>query len=380
MSGIFLCLPTINILEAGGLMKEIALQDSIIKYKIYIDSTIDKFHEILAENRIRNIDRFFIITDDILYVFYKSNIEALKKRYDCYVHVIKAGEKSKNYNTILEIYDFLIKNNADKNSILIAFGGGVVGDLSAFAAATYMRGIRYINLPTTLISQVDSCIGGKNGFNYGGIKNIIGSFYDPEFVYISVNFLKSLSREHFTNGLAEVIKYGLIGDKGLLMFLSKNSKQIMEKENDKLLHIIKECLRIKSNVIKEDYKDIGKRNVLNFGHTIGHGIEIYSNYKILHGEAVALGILSALKLSEKKLMLSEDIFNDIKKLYKIMGLPINYKVDNYATFLYAIKHNKINSEGIRFVLLEDIGKCKIKIPVTENEVIWAIKESIDGGI
>lgn len=367
-------------LKAGDLMKEIALQDSSMNYKIYIDNTIDKFHEILDKNRIRNTDRLYIITDDILYDIYKKSIESLKKKYDCYIHVFKAGEKSKNFNTILEIYDFLIMNEANRNSILIAFGGGIVGDLAGFAAATYMRGIRFINLPTTLISQVDSCIGGKNGFNYKGVKNIIGSFYDPEFVYVSVNFLKSLSKEHFINGLAEVIKYGLISDEELLMFLKKNSKQIMEKENDKLLHIIKECLRIKSDVIKQDYRDTDRRNILNFGHTIGHGIEICSDYKIFHGEAVALGMLSALKLSEKKLMLSKDVFNEIKELYKMMGLPISYKVDNYSTFLYAINHDKKNTEGIRFVLLEDIGKCKIKVPVTENEIILAIKESIDRGI
>ena len=260
---------------------------------------------------------------------------------------------------------------------MIAFGGGIVGDIVGFAAATFMRGIRYINVPTTLISQVDSAIGGKVAYNINGIKNVIGCFYDPIFVFISVNFLKTLNKMQFISGLGEVIKYGLIKSPELLKYLKENIKAVMELENDKLMYIVKECLKIKASVVEEDYKDLGYRNILNFGHTIGHAIETDSSYLIPHGIAVALGSLVSIKLSEMKLNLNPNIYIEIEDIYKKITIETFYKVDNLNSFLYSIKHDKkMENNNIKFTLLENVGACKIKVDVSEEEIIKALKESI----
>jgi 3-dehydroquinate synthase len=357
-------------------MKEITVYNKYINYRVYIDNTMDKLHSLLDEYKIKNGENIFIITDDILFNLYDKSIEKFGKGYNYCIFYMRNGEENKDINNMLKIYDFLIENNADINSVIIAFGGGIVCDMAAYAASTFMRGIRWISIPTTLISMVDSCIGGKNAFNYRGLKNIIGSFYNPVLVYISINFLKSLSDEHFINGLAEVIKYGIIKDKLLLHYISENAFQIMEKENDRLSYVIRECLNIKAGIIKDDYRDSGLRNTLNFGYTIGHSIEESTNYSVLHGNAVALGMLATIKLSEIKLGLPTDVFTNIEKLYKKLNLPTRYKVDNFASFLYAIKHDKKNNDSIGFVLLEQIEKCRVKVAVSESEIIEAVKLSI----
>ncbi|WP_050608469.1 3-dehydroquinate synthase [Clostridium niameyense] len=360
-------------------MKEIILENDKFDYRVYINNNINKFHNILLENKIKDSNSIFIITDENVYEAYEKVLKTLKNKNKYFVYVIESGEKNKNFNTISHIYDFLIKKEANRSSIIIALGGGIVGDIAGFVASTYMRGIGFINVPTTLLSQVDSCIGGKTGYNYKGIKNIIGNFYNPIFVYVSTYFLKTLNKEEFLAGFGEVIKYALIKDNNLFDFIQNNIKYIMEKEQDKLLHIVHECLFIKAKIVKEDFNDLGIRNSLNFGHTVGHAIEVSSNYEIFHGEAVALGILVSLKLSEKKLNLSKDVYNKVVDIYKKVGLPYKYKVDNYKSFMYAIKHDKKNTNKIMFVLLEKIGKFKIKVEINEKEIIEAMEESICKG-
>ncbi|MGU9538752.1 3-dehydroquinate synthase [Clostridium tepidum] len=358
-------------------MKEIILKGSNLNHKVYINNNLNRFHNILLENKIKDTDNIFIITDKHVYDLYKHKIEQFVNRNKYFVFVMEPGEENKNINTINEIYDFLVENNANRHSVLIAFGGGIVGDITGFVASTYMRGVRFINIPTTLLSQVDSSIGGKVGYNHGKIKNLIGNFYNPVFIYVSTSFLKTLSKREFLNGLGEIIKYSLIKENDLAYFIEKNIKFILEREQDKLIHIVKECLSIKATIVEEDFRDLGVRNSLNFGHTVGHAIEVNSNYNISHGDAVALGILVALKLSEKKLNLNKNIYNKIVQIYKKLNLPLFYKVDNYKTFLYAIRHDKKNKDKIRFTLLEKVGKVKVKVEVEENEIIEAIKESID---
>lgn len=346
-------------------------------YKVYIDSTLDKFIKALKENKINIKEKFFLITDDVVYSIYKEKIEGLKQSLNLKEYYFKCGEENKNIHTIQDIYSFLIHNEANRESVIIALGGGIVGDLVGFVAATYMRGVTYINIPTTFLSQVDSCIGGKVGYNYKGIKNIIGDFYNPKFVFVSTNFLKTLKEKQFKDGLGEVIKYALIDDDGMIKYIDDNYKGILERENDKMLHIVKKCLEFKKNTVESDFKDLGLRNILNFGHTVAHGIEMTSQNKITHGEAVALGILTAIRISEKKLNLSKNTYKQVECLYKKLGLPTKYKVDNYNLFMYAINHDKKNNDKIRFVLLEDFGKPKIKVEINEEVIINSIKESID---
>lgn len=359
-------------------MHEILIKKGNESYRVYIENTMEKLTLALKEYKINKESKIFIITDKCVYNIYKEKIHFIEEQEKAKVFYFDYGEENKNIYTVQKIYDFLMKNNAERDSVLIALGGGIVGDLVGFVASTYMRGIRYINIPTTLLSQVDSCIGGKVGFNYNGVKNIIGSFYTPEFVYISINFLKTLDKNEILNGLGEIIKYGLISDGKLLSFLNDNSKQLLNLEHDKLLYVILECLKIKDDFISKDFLDLGIRNVLNFGHTIGHAIEVDSKHKIPHGVAVALGILVAVKISEIKFSLDKSVYFKLKNLYHKLGLPTSYKVDNYHSFLYAINHDKKNSKGIiKMSLISEIGKYKIKVNVSEKEIIKALKLSIN---
>lgn len=357
-------------------MKEVIVSSNNDTYRVYIDITLDKLPAALEENKIKKSDRLFIITDNIIYGIYKDKLNKINSLYKCKIFTIESGENYKTIDTIKSIYSFLIREQADKNSILVAFGGGVIGDLVGFCASSYMRGIRFINIPTTLISQVDSSLGGKTGFNYNGLKNMIGAFYNPIFVFSSIMFLKTLPDEQIISGMGEILKYALIKDKSLLNFLDIHYKEIYELENDKLAYIVRECVKIKSDVIAEDFKDTGVRNILNFGHTVGHAIETCSDYSVNHGKSVALGMLVALKLSEKKLNLNESIYAIIKGIYEKLKLPTSYKVDNTNLFLYAIKHDKKNIGIMRFTLLNEIGKCSVKIEVSEKELKDALKNSI----
>lgn len=359
-------------------MKELEVS-GVKGYRVYIDNTIDKLFQMLLQHKIKHNDNIFLVTDDRVFSLYKNGIEKLKESFNIKLYYFKNGEENKNINTVQGIYSFLIDNDANRDSVIIALGGGVVGDIVGFVSSTYMRGIRYINIPTTLLSQVDSCIGGKVGYNYNGIKNVVGNFYNPYFVYVSTNFLKSLDEKYFIDGLGEIVKYALIKDGALFNYLSENYKGILERENDKMIHIIRTCLKLKKDIVEEDFRDNGIRNLLNFGHTVGHGIEMTSGGKLTHGESVALGILVSLKLSESMLNLNEEVFKETIELYKKLGLPVKYKVDNYNLFMYAINHDKKNNNKIRFVLLQDIGNGKIKIEVNKEQILEAIKQSIGKG-
>lgn len=358
------------------IIKELYIETEM-PYRVYIDNNMDKFPISLLQNKIKQSDKIFIITDDKVFSIYQEKLKSFTSKYNCKIYSFPNGESNKNYKTVEGIYEFLLKNNADRESILVAFGGGVVGDITGFVAATFMRGISYINIPTTLISQVDSCIGGKTGYDFLNVKNSIGCFYNPMYVFISTSFLKTLSKEQFFDGFGEIIKYGLINNRNILDFINKNYKQINVFEGDKLSFIVKECLKTKEKFVEQDLRDTGMRNILNFGHTIGHGIEVSSNYEVTHGRAVALGMLVELKLSEHKFGLSNDIYKSIEELYSKYNLPTKYKVDNYSMFLYAIRHDKKNDSDIRFVLLEEVEKCKIKVCITEKEIITAVKASIE---
>ncbi|ERI91299.1 3-dehydroquinate synthase [Clostridiales bacterium oral taxon 876 str. F0540] len=345
-------------------------------YNVYIDNSIKGLYDALKANINKN-EKIFFVTDSCVNKNYEDLINNLSKAFNADVCIINHGEENKNYDTINYIYSFLIDGKADRNSIIIAIGGGVVGDLTAFTAATFMRGIKFINVPTTLVSQVDSCIGGKSGYNFKEIKNVIGCFHNPEFVYISTHFLKSLNRNQLLDGFGEIIKYGLTIDKDILEFLDMNSNNLFLLEDTVYMSIIKKCINIKSNVIDKDFTDKAFRNILNFGHTTAHAIEVESNYSVPHGIAVALGILTALKLSEQLFDLNKGIYKDTIKLYTKLGMPSSYKVDNYEAFLYAIKHDKKNNDKINFVLLEDLNRCKIKVEVNEDDILLALKNSID---
>lgn len=358
-------------------MKEISVNSNNKVYKVYMDNDINKIFLAFEENKVRKNGKIFIITDDNVYSIYEEKIKKLVKNLNYNIFIMQHGEENKSYNTISKIYEFLLQNECDRKDLLVAFGGGIVGDITGYVAATYMRGLKYVSVPTTLISQVDSSVGGKVAYNFNNVKNLIGTFYDPSFVFISVSFLKTLSKREFINGMGEVMKYCIIKDANLFKYIKTNMKAILELENDKLIYIVKECIKIKADVVERDYNDLGYRNILNFGHTIGHAIEIDSNYEVSHGEAVSLGTLAAIKLSEMKFFIDSNIYKEIKKMYSKLGMKINYDIVDKDKFLKTIKHDKkIENNKIKFTLLEDIENCQTKVDITEDEIEKAISESI----
>ncbi|SHF05557.1 3-dehydroquinate synthase [Clostridium fallax] len=346
-------------------------------YKIYITNKKEKIIDIL-KNYISLKNNSYVIIDKNVYENHMKSLSNMAKEISSNkILVLSIDEKRKNYSTIEKIYKFLIDNNCKREGILISIGGGVLGDLVGMAASTYMRGIKYINIPTTVISQSDSSIGGKVGYNFDNIKNAIGAFYNPSMAVINVNFLNTLKDEQYINGLGEIIKYSFLDNKhNLLEYLVENREKIKNRDEDILSNILKICLLIKKDYVQKDFKDGGIRNSLNLGHTIGHGIEVIKNYEILHGEAVALGLLCALKLSSKKFGLSLEFYYKAKELMEYFNLKTSIDFKDFNILIEKIKKDKKNDNKIRFVLLKNIGEPIVKVSITEEEIVDVIKETI----
>jgi 3-dehydroquinate synthase len=275
--------------------------------------------------------------------------------------VLKDGEKYKNLESLDLIYETLLKNKYGRDSVLIALGGGVVGDITGYAAATYMRGINFIQVPTTLLSQVDSSVGGKTGINHVLGKNMIGAFYQPKLVVIDVDCLQSLPETELSAGLAEVIKYGLIRDFAFFEWLEKNMDCLMRKNLDCLIEAIIRSCKNKAQVVAEDEFETvkGIRATLNLGHTFGHAIETALGYgKWLHGQAVAAGMVMASNMSMLMGFIDDKDFNRIKKIIDSAGLPINPPDISQAQFLDLMASDKKNKDGkISLILLKELGKA-----------------------
>lgn len=279
------------------------------------------------------------------------------------------GEEYKTLKEVSSVYDSLIDNKFERSSPLIALGGGVIGDMAGFAAATYLRGVPYIQVPTTLLSQVDSSVGGKTAVNHPKGKNLIGAFYQPRAVFIDPQVLSTLDRGEMRAGLAEVVKYGVIRDRDFFRFLEANSGSLMNI-GPELTAAIEGSCRIKAEVVGSDETESGLRSVLNFGHTFGHAIEALSGYgSFRHGEAVAIGMAMASAFSVKRGLCSADVDERIKKLLKAIGLPVLPPSIQPDAFIESMKLDKKVSDGrIRFVLASEIGKVALE-EAGEDEII-----------
>ena len=274
--------------------------------------------------------------------------------------ILPDGEEFKTLDTVTMIYDHLLEANFSRSSTLIALGGGVVGDMVGFAAATYQRGIDFIQIPTTLLSQVDSSVGGKTGVNRPLGKNMVGAFYQPRCVIADSSTLNTLPDRELRAGLAEVIKYGLINNKNFLEWLDGNIEKILARDADALAYVIKTSCEEKATIVAQDEKEAGIRAILNFGHTFGHAIETATGYgKWLHGEAVAAGMVMAADLSCLEGLLSTNDAGYVKQLILRCGLPVEPPQDlNTDTFLSLMGRDKKAEAGvIRFILLEQLGKA-----------------------
>ncbi len=290
------------------------------------------------------------------------------------VHLIELsdGEQYKNWDSLNEIFDYLLAHAIDRKAVLIALGGGVVGDMCGFAAACYMRGIRFIQVPTTLLAQVDSSVGGKTAVNHPRGKNMIGAFYQPQAVLIDPQVLQTLPPREISAGLAEVIKYGMIADAEFFDWCEQNAAKLLQLDPDAVQYAIKRSCEIKAWVVSQDEKESGIRAILNFGHTFGHAIESgmgYGNW--LHGEAVACGMIMAAKLSALTTGLDKKYVARIESLVKAINCPVvapNFSVDKWLDLMRVDKKN--TGQKIRYILLDTIGKAKL-MPI-EDDVVKSI--------
>ena len=321
--------------------------------------------------------RLCIISDSTAAPMYLEQVkDALADTFsDIVSYVFPSGEEHKNLDTISKIYQFFMENRIDRKSVVAALGGGVCGDMAGFAAATYQRGVAFVQIPTTLLAQVDSSVGGKTGVDFGGAKNMVGAFYQPEFVYINSQTLNTLPEREFSAGMAEVIKYGYIVSKGFLETIQNNREKIRSRDSDTLLFMIAQCCRFKAAVVAKDERDMGRREILNFGHTIGHAIEMLLDFKMLHGECVAIGMVSALTICVNKARIPLDVLTQAKELLSFFGLPLCANAEGVTadTVKQQILHDKkVKDNQIRFVLLSGVGEAYTSTDVSEQELNLAI--------
>jgi 3-dehydroquinate synthase len=274
---------------------------------------------------------------------------------------IPDGEEYKTIETLTEIYDVLIERRFDRYTGLVALGGGVIGDITGFAAATYLRGIPFVQVPTTLLSQVDSSVGGKTGVNHAQGKNLIGAFYQPSHVHIDVNVLKSLSDRDFSSGMAEVVKYGIIRDETFFEWLELHRDGLLHRDAELLVDAIMMSCQIKANVVENDEREQNLRAILNLGHTFGHAVETLSGYGVIkHGEAVSIGMVMAARTAHHLQICSQHDVNRILRLLEHFNLPVNPPEFSTAEYSAVMKHDKKVKEGqVRLVLNHGIGNAKL---------------------
>lgn len=328
--------------------------------------------------RLEFVDRkVCIVTDNIVEPLYAQKVKEILESAGntVFVFTFKNGEESKNLDTIQQLYGYLIENHFDRSSFLVALGGGVVGDMTGFAAATYLRSIDFIQIPTTLLAMVDSSIGGKTGVDLKQYKNMVGAFKMPRLVYMNLTTLSTLEERQYYAGFAEAMKSALIKDSLYYEWLIENMYEIFERDPDTLTELVYKSCCIKKYFVEKDPYEKGDRAILNLGHTVGHAIEKYKNFSMLHGECVALGCVVAAYISWKREMLSMEEYYEIRDMFVPFNLPISIEDMDIDTVLsYTKSDKKMVNDKIRFILLKKIGKAVIDNTVTDDEIKDALKE------
>lgn len=288
-----------------------------------------------------------------------------------------AGEEYKTLDTIKEAYKTLIEAGFDRKDLILALGGGVVGDMAGYTAATYLRGIDFVQVPTTLLAQCDSSIGGKTGVDFDGYKNMVGAFHMPRLVYMNLATLKTLDDRQFYNGFAEVMKHGLIKDAVFYEWLIEKMYEICERDLDTLEEMIMRSCTVKKLVVEKDPTEQGDRALLNFGHTIGHAIEKYKNFTLSHGECVALGCVAAAFISWKHELLTMEEYYEIRDMFVPFNLPISVEDIDPQEVLQLTKSDKKMKDGtLQFILLKRVGKAMRDTSVTDADILAALDELI----
>ena len=330
-------------------------------------------------HRIYKGSEIFVLMDKKISNLYgKKILENLKKNgLNPKVYIITSSERIKNLNIAKRIYSWLMSERADRSSLFISIGGGIISDLGGFIASTYHRGIKLINIPTTLLSQIDASIGGKNGVNFSRAKNQIGTIYFPEAILIDPLFLISLEKSYIKEGLVEALKAGIIGDPELFKLIKNHCFELLLKDLNLLEELICRAIHVKLSIVRKDAYEKNLRRFLNLGHTFAHALESYFNYKISHGKAVGLGLISAFKLGVLLNICSEHHLLEIKKILNNIGLPIKIKTFNILKLISLMHYDK-KREGkkISFIIPRDIGKVEIKNNISMEYIKKCLKEIV----
>ena len=353
-------------------VKTVDQKDYDIVYSHSFQSLIDELRTLNLTNK-----KIAIVTDSNVLPLYGAQIKELLKQISEHVILLSfdAGEKSKNINTVCNLYQSLIEAHFTRSDFLVALGGGVVGDICGFVAATYLRGIEFIQVPTTLLSQVDSSIGGKTGVDLNCYKNMIGAFKMPRLVYINLNSLQSLDERQFSCGMGEILKHALIANESYFVWIISNIYEILDRDIESLFHLVYESNLIKKEIVELDPFEKKERALLNFGHTIGHAIEKEKDFQLLHGECVALGCVAASYISYKRELITKEDYYEIRDMFVPFGLPISIDHINMNNVLEHTKSDKkMNGDHIRFILLKGIGHALIEDDVTMDEMKDALNE------
>ena len=352
-------------------------------YPIIIGSNIfSNFFQILKKNNLKFSRYLFVIDKNVpkkmIKIIYKSINKKRKK-----LHFFNANEKNKNQYSVNSIINILLKENFTREDCVVAVGGGITGDVTAFAASTFKRGINFINIPTTFLSQVDSSIGGKTGINTKNGKNLIGTFYQPKLVLSDTDFLKTLKKREIVCGYAEVLKHSIIASKKFYLYLNKNVKKIFKLESPFIEKTVFESCRIKKQIVEKDEKENGLRKTLNFGHTFAHAYEATLKYskKLNHGEAVILGMKTALNFSHNKNLIKKSNYNKLINHIQNSNLPNNLQkffsfrdIKKIISFMSNDKKNKSNK--INLILLKNIGKPVINQHFSQTYLYKFLKKEL----
>lgn len=353
-------------------------KDNAFCYEIVYN---DSFANLTKELDALNIDfsdkKICIVTDSNVEPLYAKDLVNLLTPYcaKVCVYAFPAGEESKNLDTVQKVYEYLIQNKFNRNDMLFALGGGVVGDLTGFVAATFLRGIDFIQIPTTLLSQVDSSIGGKTGVDFSQYKNMVGAFKMPKLVYMNLTVLNDLPSRQYFSGMAEVMKSALIKDADLYVWLIDNIYEICQRESETVIEMVYRTNLIKKDVVEKDPYEKGERALLNLGHTLGHAIEKYKNFEMLHGECVALGCVCAAFISWKRNLIDEDEYYEIRDMFVPFYLPISVDdIDPAKIVELTHSDKKAENNYVKFVLLKKVGEAYVDKTVTDEEMLAAVNE------
>ena len=354
--------------------KLLVKRDGEFCYPIYFENDFSFLSQTLTDEGLAG-KSMCIVSDSTVAPLYADQVKAelLKVSDHVYQFTFPAGEAYKNLDTVQDLFQCLIENGLDRKSLVVALGGGVTGDLSGFGAAAYLRGIDFIQIPTTLLAQVDSSVGGKTGVDFRQFKNMVGAFHQPRLVYMNMATLQSLPEREFGCGLGEILKTGLICDKDFFDFVCANYKIIRTMDPEMLAVMIRKCCAIKAGVVERDPKEQGERALLNLGHTIGHAVEKLMNFNLLHGQCVGIGLVAAAAISRERGLLTNGEYEQICHSLKLYGLPLYVEGLSPRDILAATKKDKKMEQGqIKFILIDGLGKSFIDKTVSDQELLVGI--------